>query len=50
MSQCPKCGTAGAGNFCVQCGTHLPIRCTKCGAEIVIGHGFCGKCGAAVQS
>ena len=45
---CPRCGTAGSGNFCASCGAALgaPV-CRSCSTALTPGAKFCHKCGTA---
>lgn len=43
---CSACGKKTAkGKFCMECGTSLILKCSKCGAEIPNGAKFCLECG-----
>jgi len=44
---CPNC-TPGK-QFCLQCGTALAGRCSRCGAENPPSSRFCGDCGAPLD-
>ena len=44
---CPRCeyDTPASSRFCTQCGARLTLSCASCGAELVEGVHFCGRCG-----
>ncbi len=43
---CPTCGKkTPKGKFCMECGSPLALKCSKCGADIPTGAKFCLECG-----
>lgn len=43
---CPSCGKeTESGNFCMECGTPLVNKCSKCGRDLTVGAKFCPECG-----
>ncbi len=43
---CPSCGKkTKKGKFCIECGSPLIMRCSKCGAEMALNAKFCPECG-----
>lgn len=49
---CPNCGeAAGSGaNYCVRCGSRLPMGCPNCGATNPADSRFCRACGAGLSA
>jgi len=51
---CPSCGTANSGNFCIECGTPKPqeITCPGCGATYPLDtpYRFCASCGSPLKA
>ena len=50
MSNCPNCGKTaeGSANFCVSCGTRLPLTCSSCGSLNEADSRFCHSCGSGL--
>ena len=52
MSNCPNCGAMaeGAANFCVSCGSRMPLICSGCGADNHSESRFCHSCGSELAT
>lgn len=50
MSNCPNCRALveGAANYCVNCGSRLPVVCSNCGAANQPDSRFCHACGSGL--
>lgn len=44
---CPSCGKVNHSNFCVSCGSAMPVWICCCGTEN--NHKFCGNCGSSID-